>query len=648
MRRGCRRLTVYTVILSLVLGSLTCTGYKQINRDRTVKAVLDKMTLEQKITQTFMMSFTSWNGQDMTALDSNLQKVIEDYDFGAVILFAANIKSTEETVKLTHDLQAASASNEGIPLIIATDQEGGVVNRLGSGTSLPGNMALAATGKAQNATVAGQIIGSELMASGINASLSPVVDVNCNANNPVIGLRSFSDNPSVVGEYATAMVEGMSRSKVISCAKHFPGHGDTATDSHYGLPIVDKSYSEVRQTELKPYESVIDQGIDMIMTAHILYPQLDNTKVLSTKTGKEESRPATMSRAIITDILKGKMGFGGVVITDAMNMAGITDSFTSSQAVIEALLAGADMICMPVIISGPGEVSKLDGLIGDVKKAVESGYLSEERLNDAVYRILTLKEKKGILNLDPESISLSKASEVVGCKANKDSERKIASKAVTLIRNEERFLPMTINEDSRILMMCPYSNELGQMAVAWNRAVEAGKIPKDLKPYVYSYKKEDLTGGANGISGEITGWIDKADTVIILSEVSSASKMGYSEWNSAIPNYVAGYAHSKGKKVVVISADKPYDVQLYPDADAVLAVYGCKGSSIDVTETLLNGNTTTIGACGPNIIAGVEAVLGVNPISGKLPVDIPQFDAAAGRYTGTVLYRRGYGIKLNQ
>lgn len=645
--KGYRRTAVYAVVLSLVLSSLTCSGFRQINRDKTVNAILDKMTIEQKITQTFMMSFSSWNGQDMTTLDSDLQRIIEDYDFGAVILFASNVKSTEETALLTHDLQVAAMADEGIPLIIAVDQEGGTVTRLGSGTMLPGNMALAATGKKQNATTAGEIIGSELKAVGINASLSPVVDVNSNANNPVIGLRSFSDDPETVGEFAGAMIEGMTKNKLICCAKHFPGHGDTAVDSHYGLPTVNKAYSEIRKTELKPYESVIDQGVDMIMTAHILYPSLDGSKVYSSKTGKEEARPATMSETIITDILKGKMGFEGVVVTDALNMAGITNNFWPSQAAIEALAAGADMICMPINISGPGEVSKIDAFISEIKKAVESGYLPEERLNDAVYRILSLKDKKGILSFDPESISLSEAATIVGGSENRESERNIASRAVTLVRNEETGLPLTITKESGILLLCPRQNELGQLAVAWNRAVEAGRLPKELSPDMYNYTKNDMTGGELGLSEGIKNRVDKADTVVVISEISAASEMNYKEWNSAVPNNVVRYAHGMGKKVIVISADKPYDVQLYSDADAVLAVYGCKGSSLDATEVLMSGKTMIEGACGPNIIAGVEAVFGVNPIAGKLPVNIPEYDASIGGYTENVVYRRGHGIKLN-
>ena len=612
-----------------------------------VEELLANMTLRQKVTQMLMVDFRYWDtdlsdgeqttGNEFTKMNSQVQKVVEDYDFGAVIYFAQNIVETEQSFELSQALQEAATKDGGIPLIISADQEGGSVYRLGSGTALPGNMALGATGSVEYAQAAGEIIGSELSVLGINTNLAPVVDVNNNANNPVIGLRSYSDDAELVGTLASATIKGLADYNVIGCAKHFPGHGDTATDSHYGLPVVDKSKEELLENELKPYEVAIDQGIEMIMTAHILYPQLDDTKVFSNKTGQEESLPATMSKKILTDLLKGEMGFDGIVCTDAMNMAGVSAIYDQVQAVKVAIAAGVDMICMPCTLYNLDDLKDLDAIIDGVVAAVESGEIPESRLDDAVTRILTVKENRGILDYDANDYSLEKALATVGSDANRELEREISAAAVTVIKNENNTLPLNITENSKVLMLCPYDNEKAQMVMAWNRAKEAGLVPDGAECKVYRFANAT-------INAELQGLLDWADTVIINSEVSSAARMAYDHWLSAAPNNYVNYCHENNKTSIIMSVDKPYDVQLYPNADAILAVYGCKGSSVDVTEALVGGITSDKAAYGPNIIAGIEVALGTFGATGKLPVNIPEFDNSNNTYTDNIVYPRGYGL----
>lgn len=452
-------------MLAFALCSTVVTA--NVKASNRVEDMLNRMTLRQKITQMLMVDFRYWDEdttdsvekQPFTKMNSQVQKIVEDYDFGAIIYFAQNIQTTEDTFQLSMDLQKAATKDNGIPLLISADQEGGSVYRLGSGTALPGNMALGATWNSEYARNAGQIIGSELSVLGINTNLAPVVDVNNNANNPVIGLRSYGDDAAMVGEMASKTIQGLAEYNVIGCAKHFPGHGDTATDSHYGLPSVDKSKAVLLQNELKPYEVAIDQGIEMIMTAHILYPQLDNSTVLSDKTGNQEKLPATMSKAIITDLLKGEMGFEGIVCTDAMNMAGVSATYDQVQAVKLAINAGVDMICMPCVLYDLDDLQDLDAIIDGVEKAVNDGEISVDRLNDAVRRILTVKENRGILDWNEKNYSLDQAKAVVGSSANRELEREIAAKAVTVVKNENEVLPLNVTENSKVLMMCPYDNE---------------------------------------------------------------------------------------------------------------------------------------------------------------------------------------------
>lgn len=629
-----------------------------------VDSLLSNMSLRQKITQMMMVDFRQWKTadeeakSDFTKMNSEVQKIVEDYDFGSVIFFANNIKETKQSFNLTMDLQKAATKDNGIPLLITTDQEGGIVYRLGSGTALPGNMALGATGDVNNAKIAGEIIGSELSSLGINTTLAPVVDVNNNANNPVIGLRSYGEDAEMVGKMASAEIEGLAEYNVIGCAKHFPGHGDTATDSHYGLPMVNKSKEELLNNELKPYQVAIDQGIEMIMSAHILYPQLDDTTVHSDKTGKEEKLPSTLSHKILTDLLKGEMGFNGVVVTDAMNMAGIAATYDEVQAVKLAINAGVDLICMPTNITCLEDMSKLDAIIDGVEKAVNDGEIQESRLDDAVTRVLTLKENKGILDWKESNYSLEKALATVGCDENRAKEREIAAKAVTVVKNENNTLPLNVTKKSKVLLVAAENNQRSLMKYGVERAKKAGLIPDGAEVKVTRYMDRTLASDATVINADgstytssMTDLLDWCDTLVVVSDNSglNVAKAHYNNNYTGTPYNLVDYVEKAdaSKTTVVISANKPYDVQMYPNADAIMAVYGSKG---DPTEQLIGGATGSTSASGPNITAGVEVAFGVFGASGKLPVSIPKYvltTTAAGEvgsFSNEILYDNGYGI----
>ena len=630
-----------------------------------VDSLLSNMSLRQKITQMMMVDFRQWKTadeeakSDFTKMNSEVQKIVEDYDFGSVIFFANNIKETEQSFNLTMDLQKAATKDNGIPLLITTDQEGGIVYRLGSGTALPGNMALGATGDVNNAKIAGEIIGSELSSLGINTTLAPVVDVNNNANNPVIGLRSYGEDAEMVGKMASAEIEGLAEYNVIGCAKHFPGHGDTATDSHYGLPMVNKSKEELLNNELKPYQVAINQGIEMIMSAHILYPQLDDTTVHSDKTGKEEKLPSTLSHKILTDLLKGEMGFNGVVVTDAMNMAGIAATYDEVQAVKLAINAGVDLICMPTNITCLEDMSKLDAIIDGVEKAVNDGEIQKSRLDDAVTRVLTLKENKGILDWKESNYSLEKALATVGCDENRAKEREIAAKAVTVVKNENNTLPLNVTKKSKVLLVAAENNQRSLMKYGVERAKKAGLIPDGAEVKVTRYMDRTLASDATVINADgstytsaMTDLLDWCDTLVVVSDNSglNVKKAHYENNYTGTPYNLVDYVEKSdsNKTTVVISANKPYDVQMYPNADAIMAVYGSKG---DPTEQLIGGATGSTSASGPNITAGVEVAFGVFGSSGKLPVSIPKYvlstadnGTETGSFSDEILYGNGYGI----
>ena len=398
-----------------------------------VESILEGMTTRQKITQMMMPDFRYWDedltddkGQiGVTSVNSQIARVVEDYDFGGVILFAQNVTGTKQTLNLTKQYQEAATKDGGIPLLIGIDQEGGSVYRLGTGTALPGNMAVGATGSVEYAKINGEIIGRELDALGINCNFAPDTDVNNNPNNPVIGLRSFSDDPQTVAKMGVAMIQGLNEYNIASAAKHFLGHGDTGTDSHTGLPVVDKSREQLEQMELIPFRAAMDAGADMFMTAHIAYPQIDDTKVVSQKTGEEINLPATLSKKVLTGLVRKDMGFDGVLITDAMNMAAISGNFGQVEASVRAIQAGIDILLMPCVLYNMEDVRDLDAIIEGIEQAVDDGSITEKRLNESCERILKLKEKRGILDYDASKLTEENAEKQVGSALNRQLEREI-------------------------------------------------------------------------------------------------------------------------------------------------------------------------------------------------------------------------------
>ena len=366
----------------------------------SVDEILAGMTRRQKIEQMLMPDFRKWTvdgaEQDMTVLSAEVADAIDRYNFGGVILFANNVKETPQTLKLAMDMQDAALRNSAkeqygdIPLLLTIDQEGGIVYRLGSGTALPGNMAVGATRSADDARMAGEIIGRELSALKLNVNFAPVLDVNNNPNNPVIGLRSISSKPELVSELGIPMMQGMQEYNVSTAAKHFPGHGDAATDSHVGLPRIEKTKEELEACEFIPFKAAIEAGVDMVMTAHIQYPKIETTKVpVAGQEGVMMELPATLSKIFMTDILRTEMGFKGVSVTDALNMDAISKNFGETEAVKRVFLAGVDIALMPMVLRTPADLEKLAKMIDDLEADQE---ITDDRLNESVRRILELKE----------------------------------------------------------------------------------------------------------------------------------------------------------------------------------------------------------------------------------------------------------------
>lgn len=361
-----------------------------------VQRVLAGMSTEQKVGQLFMpvlygTAADTVSGENQARYGAQTPaKVIAKYHLGGVILFPANIRTVGQVVRLTNGLQEAS---KGVPLLVGTDQENGLVSRMAAlMTDLPSADRIGATGDLALSRAVAEATGAELRSVGVNLDFAPVADVNINPKNPVIGKRAFGDNPDKVAKMVAAAVKGFGDAGVASTAKHFPGHGDTATDSHTGLPVIKHSRAQWEKLDAPPFKAAIDAGVDAVMSAHIVMPKLDPS-----------GDPATLSKPILTGLLRGKLGFEGVISTDALNMEGVRKKYGDGEVAVRAVLAGADLLLMPYDFRKAHHA---------VLAAVRSGRISEERLNASVTRLLTLKKNRGFLTEAPR-VSAGEAAKVL-------------------------------------------------------------------------------------------------------------------------------------------------------------------------------------------------------------------------------------------
>ncbi|MCD8021949.1 MAG: glycoside hydrolase family 3 protein [Lachnospiraceae bacterium] len=359
--------------------------------DSTSNHMALNMTLRDKIGQKLVGGFP---GKEMS---EEFIHMVRTYKIGNVVLFRSNIESSAQLKELCESIQRLIQEETGYPAFIGIDQEGGTVTRLpDDAANVPGAMALAAAGDPAYAKEAAKITACELGALGVNFNFAPVADVNCNPANPVIGVRSFGDDPDQVAKYACASLQGYQENGLLVSAKHFPGHGDTDMDSHVSLPMVDKPLEELERMELKPFQALIDAGCPAIMTTHILFPALEKEMICSanedrlamsgTAGGVLEQVPATMSRRIVTGLLKEKMGFQGLVISDCMEMEAIKTYYGTGRGAAEAMKAGVDLI----LVSHTAEL--LEEAAQRMETAIANGEMPMEEFDASVEKILAHKK----------------------------------------------------------------------------------------------------------------------------------------------------------------------------------------------------------------------------------------------------------------
>lgn len=393
-------------------------------RQPTVDDLLATMTLEQKVAQMFMVSFFG------APMNEPARALLRDWQPGAVVLLPSNLGDPEQVTRLTNDIQTTIVESGGLPALIAVDQEGGIIAHLEEGfTRWPVPMLVTATQDADLAYQFGQALATELQAVGITMNLAPVADLNTNPANPIIGRRSFGSDPQLVAPIVAQVVRGMQDGGVLATVKHFPGHGDTATDSHVTLPILSYSQQFLNERELIPFQAAIDVGAAAIMAAHISYPELE----------PQVGLPASLSETIVTDLLRGEMGFQGIAITDALDMDAIDTVRSPEAAALSAIQAGHDLVLTGAHV-GPETHRRV---FEAVVSAVESGAISEERIDQSVRRVLLAKSRHDLL--DWQAIDPTTANERIPLTVHAQLIDQFFRKGITVARGRDQ---LPIGQDS--------------------------------------------------------------------------------------------------------------------------------------------------------------------------------------------------------
>jgi len=552
---------------------------------RTVEALCDAMTIPEKAGQMVMgLNAPGWSGI------SDIDQLIRDHHLGSVISCGYRSLDPPLALEQNNGLQRlAAGSRLGIPLLNAGDFEQGVISQIGGGvTDLPHQMGIGAVNDLKAAEQAARVAGVELKALGFQWTFSPLADVNLNPDNPVIGVRSFGDDPTRVAEMTAAQIRGYRAAGILSTAKHFPGHGAASVDSHLGLPVIASDRATLDRIHIPPFVAAIQQGVDTVMTAHVIVPSLD------------PDLPATLSPRVLTDILRHELGFGGIIITDLMTMKAIAARWTPEEAAVRAVQAGAD------IVMAAGATELQTRTIEVLVRAMAEGTLPGKRVDASVRRVLAAKERLGLF--DRATVETGEAEVVAGKPDHLTLADDLARRSVTLVRNDD------------ILPFDPQARGVTLVAGITNVA-DAGRRLVSHVPVIAEMVR-------NTSAGTTVSWQAATDDP---SEVEIAEAVALAR--SADRIIVLTYAHGAlpagqarlvralletNKPLVAIALGTPYDITAYPEVRACLACY-----ALSFVSTYL--------ASPRAIAATIRVVFGEEP-EGHLPV------ALAG------LYPRGHGV----
>lgn len=540
-----------------------------------VENTLDAMTLEEKIAQMIIMETHSRDTSEEGEFNKMMIDYVENVKIGGIIFFHGNIYNQ---VFLENKLQKLSE----LPLLISSDFERGLGTRLHDAVEFPFNMAFAATNNTDYSYMMGKIVADESRAVGVHHNYAPIIDINDDYKNPVINLRAYSDNPYVVASHALAFTKGMHKGKVLTTAKHFPGHGSANVDSHADLPLIDKSSEEFRKWELVPFQVLIKGGVKSIMTAHLDVPALN----------EDEGIPATLSHSVITDLLKTKLNFSGLVVTDAMTMRAITNYFSNGESAKLAVQAGNDIILMP---------EEPRGVVEELASAVELGEITEYRINNSVRKILAAKrwlklEENRYINYEEILKELQERS-------HWRLAQEVAEKSITLLKDDDNLLPVNPAD---------YKKPVCIILDPTNYKEENKRVDEVIKENFDNVEIFRLTRKSKGKDFNKALYAAKKSDLVILASFVQVWSFGSKPEDKEIFIDTIDELADLDAPTVMLNMGNPYIVNEVDTPPALLLSYGYPALSQH---------------------AAVDAMLGNISITGKLPVSIP----------GTN-YNYGYGI----
>jgi beta-N-acetylhexosaminidase len=565
-------------------------------------AELKKMSLDEKIGQLIYVGLNAtFLNQDSEAFKALRHQVVDNH-VGGIILFRGPVY---ESVVLVNRMQELAKE----PLLISADLEAGSGMRFDDTVNFPWNMAIAATGKPDYARRAGELTGREARAMGIQQIYAPVSDVNNNAANPVINVRSYGEDPADVARFVAAFVQGAQHAGVIATAKHFPGHGDTATDSHRGLPEIDVTRERLNAVELVPFRAAVEAGVGAVMTGHIGLPLIDSTaiqplprdvKIKATDTTDDGeiitagTMPTTLS-PVMNSMLRNDLHFDGLIVTDAMSMSGLTIYFTQEEASVRAIEAGADLLLKP---------ADPDAGLRGVRDAVKKGRLTEARIEQSARKVLAAKYDLGLAQ--QRITPLDQIDQEVAGKRALELADDIADDAITLVKNDAKLLPWTRSPNAKVFNLAITNGDdrlfITQPFVG---AMSRGGV-----------KMETTVLDDRSSDQEVAKAIEKASAadVIIVSmygrvRTGQARSVALPEPGTKALNELI----EKNTRLIGISFGNPYILMSFPKLKTYLVAYGDMPSLQE---------------------AAAESLLGRNNVKGRLPISLPG------------MYPRGTGIQL--
>jgi beta-N-acetylhexosaminidase len=567
--------------------------------EKWARESLKKMSLEQKIGQMFMI----WSQARFLNVDSpeyiRLRDTMRRYHLGG---FGLTVRYEDSFLYKNEPLEAAMVTNQlqkdsEFPLIFAADWERGLGLRLNDVTSFPHAMAFGAAGNPEFARQAGRITAQESRAIGVHWNWFPDADVNSNPANPIINTRSFGEDPKLVGDMVAAYIEGAHEYGMLTTAKHFPGHGDTDTDSHTSVPIINQDKAYFENVALPPFRAAIKAGVDAIMVAHIEVPALD----------PGPNRVASISPAIVTGLLKQQMGFDGLVVTDALDMGGVMKLFAESGsaaaglAAVAAVKAGNDMLLIP---------ANLDGSYNSLLQAVRSGEIPESRIDESVLKILRAKASVGLNKT--RLVNISAVGEIVASPASLAMAQQIADSAITLVRDNHQVLPLKTTDEGTNAPQNAYpsSAEIPDRTLLliftddsrsdWGRVLDRQvrmRIPDAHVMYI------DPRNAA-GLKQPVIDAVQQADEVV--AAVYAVPSAGKPDNSMTVQDAIAALLHevlrTSAGSTIVVAMGSPYLAAQFPEVQTYLCAY----SNAQVSE-----------------ISAVKAMFGEIPMPGHLPVTIP-------------------------